>query len=387
MKELNYKQILSGGGKKFLYLLLAISLLCNVLAILPYVNTYYNKIERKYFPPQTFSVETPDQEVLDKVCKTTLCLKGVKMSMNENHGLPQDLKAFFSKKRNTETKNNFFTAYAMVGMSYYAAVKRDSLLMNEIKKKSENFINSKESTLTYPITKIDQAPIGILFLNLYKWYKDPVYLNVAKKLFEKVKTMRQPNGVIMYSAYSNCNYVDALGMYVPFLMEYYNETTDTLAYQIADFNMKEYYKYGVNHATGIPAHGYNTKNGIQVGSINWGRGIGWYLLAAAYCPQIDDKNLMHSLSVSEYTQFPGNSEHFDSSTALMFEIYKQSKQPNRQLSLDFIKPHIRTNGYIDDCSGDTYNFNSYSQSFSESELCNGLLLILASRFSNKLNEY
>lgn len=86
-----------------------------------------------------------------------------------------------------------------------------------------------------------------------------------------------------------------------------------------------------------------------------------------------------------YTQFPNSNNKFDSSTALMFEIYKQAKNPNRPLSLSFIKPHILKTGFVDDCSGDTYNLNDYSHSFGESELCNGLLLMLASKFSNANN--
>ena len=66
----------------------------------------------------------------------------------------------------------------------------------------------------------------------------------------------------------------------------------------------------------------------------------------------------------------------------MFEIYEQSKDQSRKLSLDFIKPHILTNGFVDDCSGDTYGLNSYSHTFGESELCNGFLLMLVSKFDN-----
>lgn len=84
-----------------------------------------------------------------------------------------------------------------------------------------------------------------------------------------------------------------------------------------------------------------------------------------------------------YTQFPNSNNKFDSSTALMFEIYKQAKNPNRPLSLLFIKPHILKMGFVDDCSEDTYNLNDYSLSFGE--LCNGLLLMLASKFSNANN--
>lgn len=359
-----------------------VSLLFNVIAVLPYVKPYYNKIERKYFPPEHFSIHTPDKYILDKVCEATLQLKGVKMLKNEFKGLPQDIKALFTPPSKT-TKNDFITSYALVGISYYALLQNDNRTMKKLQMRADDFINMKHKTLNYKIEKIDQASIGILLLNLYKWSEESVYLETARNLVNTIKKMRGKDGVIMYVPNLNYNFVDAVGMYVPFLMEYFKVTGDSIAYQIADYNMKVYYANGVNKDTGIPAHGYHIKSGLHIGSANWGRGIGWYLLAAAFCPEINDPKLNASLAHINYTQFPGNSDKFDSSTALMFEIYKQSKDRNRRLSLNFIKPHILTNGFVDDCSGDTYDLNNYSQSFGESELCNGLLMILVSKFNNK----
>ena len=196
-----------------------------------------------------------------------------------------------------------------------------------------------------------------------------------------MKDFREPNGIIMYRK-GERQLCDVFGMYVPFLMEYFSVTKDSLAYKIADYNMEVYKSRGVDKETGIPFHGYNIRTGLPIGSANWGRGIGWYLLGAAFCPQFNDDKLNKSLSLLEYTQFPGSSERFDSSTALMFEIYKQSKDKNRKLSLDFIKPHVLVNGFVDDCSGVTYELNDYSHLFGQTSLCNGLLLMLASKFRN-----
>lgn len=372
--------------QKVLLAIAIASVLLNIMAVLPYVKPCYVKVERKIFPPEHFSINTSDKVVLNKVCEATLQLKGVKMSMNENKGLPADIIAFFQKKRGTSVKNNFFTSYSMVGLSYYALKKNDSTTMDMLRDKAISFLDIKEKKLNYPIKKIDQAPIGILLLNLYRWYNNDVYLESAKSLFKTIIDMREQDGTIMYTSGIEYNYVDAVGMYVPFLMEYFKETADSLALETVNFNMTSYYENGVNHATGIPFHGYNIKNGMHLGSANWGRGIGWYLLAAAYCPQINDPALNNTLSKIDYTQFPGCNDHFDSSTALMFEIYKQSKDQSRKLSLDFIKPHILTNGFVDDCSGDTYGLNSYSHTFGESELCNGFLLMLVSKFDNSQSD-
>lgn len=275
----------------------------------------------------------------------------------------------------------------MVGISYYAMATKDSIMMDKLKEKSMTFIDSNTHSLNYPVEKIDQATIGLLLLNLHKWYKDEQYMKVAQNLYSTIKEMKDSQDRILYVGKgAKVDFVDALGMYVPFFMEYFKATNDSSALKIVNDNMQRYQRYAVNPLTGIPAHGYNLSNGVPVGSANWGRGIGWYLLAAAFCPQIKDATLDRTLSKLDYTQFPGDSESFDSSTALMFEIYKQSKDKNRKLSLRFIKSHILTDGFVDDCSGDTYGLNSYSHTFGESELCNGLLLMLASKFDNSQSE-
>ena len=364
-----------------------ISILFNILAILPYVQPYYTKFQRKYFPKEHFSNQTPDKEVLDRVCKATIKLKGMKMSMDEPKGLPEDLLSLFRTKRGSSCINSFFTSYAMVGISYYAMSQADSSTMEQLRKKTDAFINPQSHSLSYPVTNIDQAPIGILLLNLYQWYKDKQYIKTAQNLFVQIKNMTDEQGRILYLGKgAKMDYVDALGMYVPFFMEYFKATNDSSALKIVNDNMERYQRYAINPLTGIPTHGYNLSNGVPVGSANWGRGIGWYLMAAAFYPQMKDATLDQTLAKLDYTQFPGNSETFDSSTALMFEIYKQSKKKNRKLSLHFIKSHILTDGFVDDCSGDTYGFNSYSHTFGESELCNGLLLMLASKFDNSQSE-
>lgn len=148
------------------------------------------------------------------------------------------------------------------------------MTMDRIRERSNSFINMKERKLNYQIVKTDQAPIGILLLNLYHWYDDSLYLCDANSLFKTITSMREPDGKIMYAAGADYNFVDAVGMYVPFLMEYFYTTQDSLAYKIADYNMRLYYDKGVNHESGIPFHGYNIKNGMHLGSANWGRCIG-----------------------------------------------------------------------------------------------------------------
>ena len=69
----------------------------------------------------------------------------------------------------------------------------------------------------------------LLLLNLYNWFKSDVYLQAANSLYKTIISMREMDGMIMYSPGLECNYVDAVGMYVPFLMEYYSVTKDSFA--------------------------------------------------------------------------------------------------------------------------------------------------------------
>lgn len=192
--------------QKILFAVTIASVLLNIMAVLPYVKPYYVKVERKFFPPEHFSINTSDKEVLNKVCEATLQLKRVKMSMNESKGLPADLIAFFQKKRNTSVKNNFFTSYSMVGLSYYAMKNNDSTTMDMLRDKANSFLDIKEKKLNYPIKKIDQAPIGILLLNLYRWYNSDVYLESANFLFKTIIDMREQDGTIMYTPGIEYNY-------------------------------------------------------------------------------------------------------------------------------------------------------------------------------------
>lgn len=368
---------------KILCILLFISVLLNVAIFLPYIKPLYLKIINYLSPVEYFSKKESDTKVLLSVSNAILTNKGrsVIMPMNEQRGLIQDLKTFFKPTRNNSINNNYYTSYALVGASYYALMNNDYMMMKELSEIANSFLTS-DGKLNYEIQRIDQIPIGILYINLYKYYKKLKYKYISDGIYEKVKSMRNNDGIIYYINSHTCQFSDVLGMYVPFLMEYFTLSKDSVAYEIVNYNIRQFYKYGVNKETGIPFHGYNIKNKVPVGSSNWGRGIGWYLLALAYFPSFNDSILDSTIKSLNYSQFPCSDRRFDSSTAIMFEIYKQARDNNRCLSLDFIKPHIRINGFVDGCSGDTYNLNDYSHIFGESELCNGLLLILASKFSN-----
>ena len=305
------------------------------------------------------------------------------MIMDEHRGLFEDMKKYWTRKeRQSHIKNNFFTSYYLAGLSYYALSYPDEALKMYLQNKADSYLDSSTKKVNYPIHVIDQYAIGVFYINMYRLTSMLKYKNVYTDLYQQLMARKDSNDLIPYLDDSPYHYADELGMYVPFLMEYYDETKDSLALEVVNKNVASYMQNGIDSDTHLPFHGYDKETKMKLGSANWGRGIGWYLFALAYCPQINDTLLTDNIDKLPYSQFPMTGYGFDSSTALMFEIYKQSKHPERKVDLSFIKPYIRKEGIVDNFSGDTYAFNDYSHLSGCSELGNGFLLMLISKFCN-----
>lgn len=361
-----------------------LSVSINTLFLLPYTDDIVGKISNVISPPTYWHESDSDSDVISSIIDYTYKAENSKMIMDEHHGLINDVEKYFRKeKRQSHIKNNFFVSYYYAGLSYYALNHNDHKMRNFLIDIATSLIDTKSKSINYPIYVIDQYSIGIFFINLYRMTGKEIYLSVVKNLYKELMLLKDDEGLIKYLTYSPYHYSDEIGMYVPFLMEYFDLTKDKMAIEIVNKNILVFNNYGIDSTTHIPFHGYDKDSKIKLGSSNWGRGIGWYLLGLAYCPQFKDEVLDRSVNKLSYTQFPLTSDHFDSSTALMYEIYKQSKNPNRKLDLSFIKPHIRKNGIVDHFSGDTYAFNDYSHLSGCSELGNGFLLMLITKFSNK----
>lgn len=280
------------------------------------------------------------------------------------------------RRGNKARFEHFFPeGYMLAGLSYQALYRKDKKFTEKVENVAGKLLDDN-GIPNYTINICDQLPAGICFINLYRLTGKEKYKKAYEHYYQAALSMCQENYYIPYIKGLQTQYVDALGMFTPFLMEYYNQNGDSLAYTIAYANMSIYYKYCVDKETGIPAHGYDAKSKLKVGSINWGRGIGWYLIAAAYLPEFHDSLLEQSLKSMEYTQFPLSSSHFDATTALSFEIYKHSRDKNRKKSLDFIKKYIRTDGNVDCISGETHDVNNYNKLFGLGEIGNGWLLML-----------
>ena len=353
----------------FAWTVLFLSVVLNILIVAPYIGRKYSE---RY--PTCFDSTAEDNVVINAVLNASMEMDKPVMVTNEPHGFPYDLVELFRPKRGSSLTNNFYESYNLVGISYYALKYQDDHVIKWCTERADKYIDHNH--LNYELKHINQVPVGIFFINVYYMTRDKLYLDVASEIYDWLLKRKEQGGGIKYSDGEN-EYVDGLGMFVPFLMEYYALTNDTVAKQIAIENIIAYQEYGIDKETLVPFHGYNSSTKQKVGSANWGRGIGWYLLALSYCTDFNSEELYDRICRLPYTQFPLSSDNFDSSTALFFEVYKH-RTKGMELDLDFIRTHIRTNGIVTDCSGDVYNFNNYNFAFGDSELCNGLFLMLVS---------
>lgn len=360
--------------------MLLLSIGFNVLCIMPYAGSYIERIKEHFSPTKYFAEQSSDKDVIAAVVNKSMEMDGTAFSCEQpKRGLVYDIGMFLHPSNKVERYNDCALSFLYWGLSEYAMTYKDKKVIDLLEQKVQAFTESGK--LTYQLKEVDQVPIGNCFLNLYKSTKKEAYLSHASQIYEWLLKKREPESNIIFYR-KNCpnQFVDGLGMIIPFLVNYSKVTGDSLAYQIALDNMKEYYRYGVDKETGFPAHGYSKSTHIKLGSINWGRGIGWYVIAAAYLPEFKDKELDKHLPAIGYSQFPLSSGTFDSSAALMYELYLQSRGIH-SASINFIKPYITIEGLVANCSGDTYDFNNHSRIFSPAELTNGLFLILLSNIA------
>jgi hypothetical protein len=287
----------------------------------------------------------------------------------------------FITPRGGEIKNNFQQGYLYVGLSKCAIRYSSASIIEYIELKIQRFIDFKAGVLNYELFRLDQVPIGIVLLDLYVVTKKTIYLMVAQSILKFLEYRFKHDGRLLYMQGANVQHVDALGMYIPFLCEYNKLFQDDFVTEMIQTGFEEYQKYGIDAVSHLPVHGYVLDSKIKVGSSNWGRGLGWYLLAASFYDGFSDSVLDSTLKDLKYTQFLGENSHYDTSTAIMCELYKQSRSNHydKEPFLHTFVKHISAEGFVMDCSGDTYGYNQYAKAFGSSELTNGLFLLYLSR--------
>lgn len=388
---------------KLLITFLIISTLILFVFYLVEIKPYlHNKIQRKYF---MLKAHTNSDEFKNKVLYSAMKFskhETPKMSLADNTFFPVVLLRKISLKlnKNNRLKNSFPRGYLLNGIFDYADTKNDINLINYLEKIVDSFlINLKKNDLKY----IDQACMGMVLINLYKKTKRAKYKEACDSIaIWLLQRIDQKHGIILYRPNMNYQYVDTLGMICPFLVMYGSTFKKYDFISLSNHQIKYYIDHALN-SNRIPFHAIELDDYSPMGSCNWGRGLGWYLLALSATLKYTNtkNNSMYKFFKNEikllkpnldrckknqyWGQFLGVSKnwHVDTSVSCMvfYSLSLIGEETEFQNFYDFIKPLTTRKGEIDYTSGDTEDINIYSREYGKSELTQGILLSI---FKNEL---
>lgn len=301
---------------------------------------------------------------------------------------------------------NFPRAYLALGLIKYGN-KFDSSLVNKVIPIFDEYYLIGDE-LSFEFEYVDQVPLGFAALELYKITGNQKYKKIADFIYTKLRTMVTKHdefSIILYRDHQDDLFVDAIGMVCPFLMEYGLQFKKTEAIHLAESELKFFMTYGLDGKDALPFHAIDLKLKKGLGPNNWGRGMGWYMLALKSVMsnsnlELDTvmfmkqnklsflKNIKNLKDSTLYTEFPGTSKDFDSSTSTMLMYGVNVLEPGtytKDSILTIFKPFIKKNGILDRCSGDAFGVDKYSIDFGESELSQGMILMLLSTTSSNMS--
>ena len=298
----------------------------------------------------------------------------------------ENLKFFIGRGR----KHPYF--YYPKAFLYYGFLSHlESTKPSEINKLQAHFDRMLDDSgkPSFLIRFVDQVPFGMTALNLYIFTGDEKYRVFCDSIFEYLKNSYSSQNGILYRSSLDIQFNDVLGMICPFLFRYAISFNVGESAKMGLNQILLFYKNGVDKESSIPSHGYYLSSKVKLGSSNWGRGIGWYAYALAYCPnelgiisiKQDLFNSLLSLSLPDgtYSQFPGSSNVFDASSTVLIWYFMKDLDPNfisKEEIIKVLSRYTTVDGCIDFTSGDTFGLNMYSRKFGFSELSQGILLQL-----------
>ncbi|WP_439335526.1 glycoside hydrolase family 88 protein [Thalassobellus sediminis] len=351
---------------------------------------------------------TPDFEFKEKVLKSALISsknETPKMSLADNTFFPIVLvrEINLKLKKNNRLKNSFPKGYLLNGIFDYADSVNDEktlLYLESITNKFVIELIEKQNTLKY----IDQVTMGVVIVKLYKKNKNSKYKNACEIIINWLINNISPKyGIILYRPYLDYQYVDTLGMICPFLLLCATILDKSELIELSNKQIAFYINNGLNDDR-IPFHAIDLKNkNTPMGSCNWGRGMGWYLLAISATLKYtnSNNNSSYNLFVKElnllkpnlnkfkknhyWGQFLGSSKNWHIDTSVSCMLFYSLSLINEEIDFNnfyhFIKPLTTKKGDVDYTSGDTEDINLYSREYNKSELTQGLLLSI---FKNEI---
>jgi len=374
------------------YLIMVVSVIFNLVVIrYDFFPFYYPKIRRKLFPRMSLKRKTGRlKELVIAASFETITQRKNLMVWKDHRGVAERL-FDLANSRGVKSfrKYNYPHAFLLYGLIKSVCMDKKH---TQIFKEYFDRLLDKKGNFVFTVDKVDQASYGLVALELYKIYEQDKYKNLADSMWEFIfDNYKSNNGFVLYRKGQLVWLNDMIGLVLPFLIKYYECTNNKVCLAVAREQLEYYIKYGTDTETYMPAHGINLINNVKTGSINWGRGIGWYFLGLKEFYELDGSfekeylcltNTLMKLKNKDglWSHFPGSSDYFDASSTTMFLYCMPKELHTIEDVLTKMDRYISKNGYVLQTSGDTYGANSYSKTFGKSELTQGMMLLLLSRY-------
>ena len=217
----------------------------------------------------------------------------------------------------------------------------------------------------------------------YQIWDKSDYLTKASEIFIKLNQWKDGNQdkIIPYGpSYQDRMLVDTLGMTIPFLVQYAQQTRSEDAMDLACHCMSHYLKYGVNRELGLPYHAVQIDTKLPEGAILWTRGVGWYLLALGSLVQgqapAAETYRQSALRAYEtllkyapdmlFSGFVSETTPLDTSGTAMILLglhWAGVKAGEPEKNIKALRRHIRRDGTVLSSLGDCLGLNTYALSY------------------------
>lgn len=220
----------------------------------------------------------------------------------------------------------------------------------------------------------------------------------------------QENRTILYrKSTAGIRFVDTLGFICPFLLKYGQIYHKDEAVALAFLQLEEY-DVALLPNYGFPCHAFDMKYRLPRGIYDWGRGLGWYILALVEgkrsCSNNGKESMFNERIVNLakkllpfQNQYGGfSSMIFDtksypesSATVLAGLLFHEAwlltgKEMFYHARMSVVKSLMmvtQRNGAVDYCQGDTKGIGFYSITFSYMPFVQGLSLLLINRIKSE----
>ena len=350
-----------------------------LLGIFIYVDIWPS-FSQKYFAKQYLNNNISDSAYVDLCYHQALNMMtddDLEISIYDDNSFVERYRRWkYDNEKSSNEELDFYKNYLALGLLKYQAV---------FNKKNEFYINTIHKIKKY--NHVTNTTSSWLALELYHKTNNKIYISEVHKGIDYLYSAMDADSLIHYWN-NDLLLVDGLGMYIPFLVEYYKTFGDKNALNLAKVNFDYFIRYGT--CNNLP-HWFIKKN-IGVGLNNWGRGISWYILGLLALGEVDEKyqakaklladNLLKLQSKPfKWNQFIGIEANstFDSTATipiliLLNKVYPQLIRDNIEIIMSNLKSITLEDGTVMSASGDSSKAPFLNRSKGCSEFSQGLLL-------------